>query len=210
MLRATPVYRDREGKTPGSLSSARPERRGVSRRTVIAKAKEKVSTIDLADRLAVDQGGRWRRAGAEWVRNCVLDDHEDRTPSFTVNPDKNVWWCHGCLRGGDVIELARFAWGYEKSEVAMTAADLLHEFGHEIPPRPASWFRKQERQKPVRDAIDRARFEHLRRRLFRRFFEPCLLRIEDLEERKAEALIFWEATEPLARMMLERLAEARS
>jgi CHC2 zinc finger len=166
--------------------------------------------IDLADRLSAGQAGRWRNVGAEWVRNCVLSDHEDKTPSFCVDPNKNVWFCHGCLRGGDVIELARFAWGYEKHEVAMAAADLLHEFGHPIPERPKSWYRKQERQKPLKDAIDRVRFEHLRRRLFRGLLLPSLVRIEDPEERKAEALIFWEATEPLARMMLERLAEASS
>jgi CHC2-type zinc finger protein len=210
MPRATSVYPDKEGKASRSSTSTRPERRGVNRRRVIYAAKEKVPTIDLADRLAPGQSGRWRKVGAEWVRNCVLDDHEDRTPSFTVNPDKNVWWCHGCLRGGDVIELARFAWGYEKHEVAMAAADILHKFGHEIPPRPASWFRKQERQKPVRDAIAQARFDYLRRRLFRRFFFPSLVQIEDPKERRAEAVIFWEATEPLARMMLERLAEAGS
>jgi CHC2-type zinc finger protein len=210
MLRAMSVYPDKEGKAPSSSTPTRPERRGVSRRTVIEAAKEKVPTIDLADRLAAGQGGRWRKVGAEWVRSCVLPDHEDRSPSFTVNPEKNVFWCHGCLRGGDVIELARFAWSYEKHEVAMAAANLLHEFGREIPQRPASWFRKQERQRPVRDAIDRARFDHLRRRLFRGLFEPSLLRIEDPEVRKAGALIFWEATEPLAEMSVERMWEVKS
>ena len=140
----------------------------------------------------------------------MLPDHEDQTPSFTVNPEKNVWFCHGCLRGGDVIELARHAWGYEKHEVAMAAANLLHEFGQEIPQRPASWFAKQERQRPVRDAIAGAKFDHLRRRLFRGLFAPFLLRIDDLEERQAETVAFWEATEPLAEMMIERLAEVRS
>ncbi len=209
-LAPTSVYPDSEGQTPSSSTPARPERWGASRKTVLDAAKEKVPTVELADRLAAGQSGRWRKVGAEWVRNCVLPDHEDRSPSFTVNPEKNVWFCHGCLRGGDVVELARFAWGYEKREVAMAAADLLREFGHPIPERPKSWHRKQERQKPIRDAIDRARFEHLRRRLFRRLFLPSLVRIEDQEERKEEAMIFWEATELLAEMMVERLAEASS
>jgi hypothetical protein len=94
------------------------------------------------------------------------------------------------LRGGDVITLAQRAWAIDRADVA--AAEILLSSGHEIPPRPASWFRKQERQKPIRDAISRARFEHLRR-------------IEHPDKRKAEALIFWEATEPLARMMVEHL-----
>ena len=113
-------------------SSDHPERRGVSRKRIIAEAKTKVSTIDLADRLGAEQGGRWRKVGAEWVRNCVLNDHEDRTPSFAVNPQKNLWFCHGCLRVGDVITLAKRAWDIDRADVA--AAQVLLTFGHEPPP----------------------------------------------------------------------------
>jgi hypothetical protein len=177
----------------------------VSPQTVIEAAKEKVSTIVLAERLCA---GGLVKTGKEWVGRCAMPDHEDRSPSFCVDPGKNVWWCHGCLRGGDVITLAQRVWDIDRADVA--AAEVLLTFGHEISPRPASWFRKQERQKPIREAISRARFEHLRRRLFRGLFAPSLMRIKDPDERKADALIFWEATEPLARMMVERLREVSS
>ena len=203
MLRTTSAYPDNEGKPPSGGTLTQPERRGVGRRTVIEAAKEKVATIDLANHLCGQ--AKMQRIGEEWVARCPLPEHEDKTPSFTVNPVKNLWFCHGCLRGGDVVELARFAWRYDKHEVAMAAADLLHEFGHEIPQRPASWCRKQERQRPVRDAIDQVRFDHLRRRLFRRIFAPSLLRIADTEEREAEAAILWEATELLARLLVAQL-----
>jgi hypothetical protein len=184
-------------------SPDRPERRGVSRKRIIAEAKSKVSTIELADRLGAEQGGGWRKVGAEWVRSCVLDDHEDRVPSFSVDPQKNVWFCHGCVRGGDVITLAQLAWHIDRADVA--AAELLLVFGYQPPRRSPSWFLKERRQRPVRDAIDRARFEHLRRRLFRAFCAPSLLRISDIEEREAEATILWEATEPLARLLVAQL-----
>lgn len=164
---------------------------------MIDEAKEKVPTIDLADRLAAGQGGRWRKVGAEWVRRCVLPDHEDRTPSFTVNPEKNVWFCHGCLRGGDVVELARFAWGYEKHEVAMAAANLLYEFGHLIPERPRSWYAKQERQKPIRSAIEEAKVRHYQRRLFR-IFLPLIEEIDDEAERHEEVEYLWGAAQEIA------------
>jgi CHC2 zinc finger len=204
MSRAIQPYHNPDPGTPPN----RAERRGLGTRSIIEEAKAMVPAIDLADFLAGP--GKMRRVGKEWVTNCVLPDHEDRVPSFTVNPEKNLFYCHGCMSGGDVVELARLAWGYEKSEVAMAAADLLHEFGHPIPERPQSWYAKQQRQKPIRDAIDRARFEHLRRRLFRVFFKPPLLAIEDEEEREAEYGILWEATEPLAEMLLGDLSERRS
>jgi DNA primase len=182
-------------------SEVSPDRRGVSRRTVLEEAKAKVATIDLADRLA--GAGKMRRIGAEWATNCLLPDHEDRTPSFTVNTEKDVWFCYGCLRGGDVIELARFAWGYEKSEVAMAAADLLHEFGYEIPGRPASWYRKQERQDPVRRELERSKGRLVQRRLYRWFYAPRIRLFEDEEERLEEARIAWEECALLARLLVE-------
>ena len=177
-----------------------PNRRGVSRRSVIDAVKEAVSTLELAEHLATGQGKQLRRAGRELLVSCLLPDHEDRTPSFYLDPEKDLWFCHGCLRGGDAIELARFAWGIDNPATA--AAEVLLTFGQEIPPRPAAWFRKQARQASIRDAIGRARFEHLRRRLYRAFFAPSVARIEDVEEREVEAQILWESTELLARHIL--------
>ena len=172
------------------------ERRGVWRWRVIGEAKEKVHTVDLAERLCGPDN--MRRVGKEWLGKCPLPDHEDKTPSFTVNPEKNVFFCHGCLCGGDVVDLARFAWGYEKHELTMAAADLLHEFGHPIPEQPKSWYRKQERQRPVRIGIEAAKIHVARRRLYRRFFEPLVLATVDEEDRAHDAQLFWELTAPLA------------
>ncbi len=35
---------------------------------------------------------------------CPL--HEDHEPSFLVDPHKNLFYCYGCGRGGDVIRFA--------------------------------------------------------------------------------------------------------
>src|SRR5215203_3703968 len=175
--------------------------RGVSYTRPIDAAKEAVQVMDLADRLCGPAG--LRRAGSEWVGRCPLPDHEDRSPSFTVNPEKGVWFCHGCLYGGDVVELARLAWGYDQRDAHVAAANLLHEFGHEVTQRPPAWFRKQERQKPVRDALEDAKVRSAQRRLMRRV-EPYLARIEDDAERRAEALAVWDDLEVPARMIVGR------
>jgi len=183
-----------------------PERRGASTRTVIEEAKAKVPTIALADRLCGP--GQMRRVGEKWVARCPLPGHEDRSPSFTVYPGTDSFFCFGCLVGGDVIELARHAWGYDKGEVAPAAAYLLLEFGHEVPERPAAWFRKQERQKAVRDLIHEAEVEVLARRLWRYVVGPILMELEDEEERKEAAKGLWNATECRARQMIaERMGK---
>jgi DNA primase len=45
--------------------------------------------------------GRPVGTGSEFVGLCPL--HEETHPSFYVNPHKNLFYCHGCGRGGDLI-----------------------------------------------------------------------------------------------------------
>jgi len=177
-----------------------PRYRGVSYTRPIDAAKEAVPVIDLADRLTGPGG--LRRVGKEWVGRCPLPDHEDRSPSFTVNAEKNVFFCHGCLRGGDVAELACLAWGYDQRDAHVAAATLLMEFGFEVPQRPPSWFAKQERQKSVKDALERVRVRSAQRRLMRTL-APLVASIEGLEERREEAQRIWHDLEEVARLVVK-------
>jgi hypothetical protein len=180
---------------------ARPERRGVSTRTVVGEAKAKVSTLDLAGLLCGP--GQLRQLGERWVARCPLPQHQDRSPSFTVYPETDSFFCFGCLVGGDVIELARHAWGYDKAEVATAAAILLMEFGHEVPPRPTTWFARQERQAPVLDALENILVRSTRRRLFKRW-APYIAAIEDDAERHREEAQIWDELLPVAKMVVAR------
>jgi hypothetical protein len=186
---------------PQAEETRAPRYRGVSYARPIDAAKEAVPVIDLANRLCGPGG--LRRVGKEWGGRCPLPDHEDRSPSFTVNPEKNVFFCHGCVRGGDVVELARLAWGYDQHDAHTAAAMLLMEFGHEVPPRPPAWFRRQERQSPIRDAMEDAHVEVLMRRLWRSVFEPILVDLEDADERERLGDELWAKVLPLAKRLVE-------
>jgi hypothetical protein len=166
-----------------------PRYRGVSYTRPIDAAKEAVQVIDLADRLCGPEG--LRRVGKEWVGRCPLPDHEDRSPSFTVNPEKNVFFCHGCLQGGDVVELARLAWAYDQRDAHVAAGMLLMEYGHEVPERPPAWFRKQERQRHARTAIEEAIKGNFRRRVFKYIVLPYLQLSASPSERRSEIAAAW-------------------
>jgi DNA primase len=43
-----------------------------------------------------------RKLGKEYAGLCPF--HDDKTPSFSVNEEKAVFYCHGCGAAGDVID----------------------------------------------------------------------------------------------------------
>src|SRR5512140_1112315 len=45
--------------------------------------------------------------GSEFVGLCPL--HEENHPSFYVNARKNLFYCHGCGRGGDLIRFVELS-----------------------------------------------------------------------------------------------------
>ena len=46
-------------------------------------------------------GVELKRSGRQLRGCCPL--HNEKTPSFFVDTDKNVWYCQGCHKGGDSI-----------------------------------------------------------------------------------------------------------
>ena len=42
-----------------------------------------------------------KRAGRSFKGLCPF--HTEKTPSFTVSPDRQMYYCFGCQRGGDSL-----------------------------------------------------------------------------------------------------------
>ena len=64
------------------------------------EAKEEVrNAIDIAQ--VIGERVPLRRAGRTWKGLCPF--HAEKTPSFTVNPERQIWHCFGCNKGGDVF-----------------------------------------------------------------------------------------------------------
>lgn len=169
--------------------------RGKSaQRRVIEEAKSKVTIVELAERLAGHEIRPQRQI------RCLVLSHEDRTPSFSIDAEKDLWHCFGCLNGGDVVTLAALVWGHDRMDKA--AAYLLMVFGHEIPPALKNRHRRWERQAPVRDEIENMRIRSLRRRLYC-LFVPEIDAMPP-EDRQSEAQQIWKETEVLARLLYNR------
>jgi DNA primase len=78
--------------------------------------------VDAADMIAVVSARTpLRRVGARWTGRCPF--HEERTPSFSVNPDRKLFHCFGCGKGGDLIGFVRETEGLDFAEAVEWLAD---------------------------------------------------------------------------------------
>jgi DNA primase len=63
----------------------------------IALVRERTSIADvISERVTLKPGGAN-------VLKGLCPFHDEKTPSFTVRTDKNLYFCHGCGKGGDTI-----------------------------------------------------------------------------------------------------------
>lgn len=69
-----------------------------------------------------------KQAGRNWRGLCPF--HDEKTPSFNVNPDRQIFHCFGCQEGGDVIGFLMKHSGLSFPEAAR---QLASELGIEVP-----------------------------------------------------------------------------
>jgi DNA primase len=83
-----------------------------------------VDIVDLVSRFV-----NLRKAGSHWKGLCPF--HAEKTPSFTVNPQKNIFHCFGCGVGGDafgfVMRQDRLSFPEAVRALAKTAGIALPE-----------------------------------------------------------------------------------
>ncbi|MBP2680587.1 MAG: primase, partial [Candidatus Krumholzibacteriota bacterium] len=63
---------------------------------IISEIRDRADIVEV-----VSQYVELRRVGANFSALCPF--HDERSPSFTVSPDKQIFHCFGCGRGGNVF-----------------------------------------------------------------------------------------------------------
>jgi DNA primase len=66
----------------------------------IERVKDAVDIVEL-----ISAKTELRRVGTRWTGLCPF--HDERTPSFSVNGEKGVYYCFGCQESGDAIKFVR-------------------------------------------------------------------------------------------------------
>jgi DNA primase len=99
-----------------------------------------VAVLDVAQPRMQDL----KRAGSKWVGLCPF--HDEKTPSFTLTPGKNIFKCYGCQEGGDAI---KFVMLYDKVEF-IEAVEIIAKEQH-ITLEPVNDGKTPEQRKEAKD-----------------------------------------------------------
>ena len=70
-----------------------------------------------------------KRQGTNYTGLCPYPDHNEKTPSFSVTPEKSFYYCFGCQKGGDAIKLVMELKSFPFTEAV---SHLAERFGVEL------------------------------------------------------------------------------
>jgi DNA primase len=65
-----------------------------------------------------------RRMGSQWIGLCPF--HDERSPSFSLDPGKKVYFCFGCGEKGDVFDFIEKTQGLDFVQALEFLADRTH------------------------------------------------------------------------------------
>lgn len=83
-----------------------------------------------------------KRSGRNFKANCPF--HNEKTPSFMVNPERQRWKCFGCQKGGDIYS---FLMEYERLEFPEALRFFAKRAGIELTESPSRLSQKSNKEK---------------------------------------------------------------
>ncbi len=119
---------------------------------------ERVDIVEVIDRRVP-----LKKSGRNYSARCPF--HDEKTPSFSVSPDKQFFYCFGCGAGGNAIG---FVMDYDRIDFPQAVETLATLAGLEVPreTQPERVVQQQKQQRDLYQILDAAaRFyrEQLRR-----------------------------------------------
>ncbi|MGD1912036.1 MAG: DNA primase [Rivularia sp. (in: cyanobacteria)] len=103
----------------------------------IEEVKQRADIVDVVSEKVV-----LRKRGKDFVGLCPF--HNEKTPSFTVSPSKQMYYCFGCQAGGNVF---KFMMELDKRSFAEVVLDLARRY--QVPVQTLEPEQRQELQRKI-------------------------------------------------------------
>src|SRR5439155_11704059 len=107
-----------------------------------ASVREAIDAADMVE--VVSARTQLGRSGARYTGLCPF--HDEKTPSFSVNPADKLFYCFGCGKGGDLITFVRETEQLDFAEAVEWLADRYRvtlEYEESSPERDAERSRRE-------------------------------------------------------------------
>ena len=104
---------------------------------------------DIVD--VVDRRVKLKKAGKNYSACCPF--HQEKTPSFSVNPEKQFYYCFGCGAAGNA---RGFLMDYDRMEFREAIESLAQAAGMEMPAEKADATPQTDHQKPLYESMEKA------------------------------------------------------
>ena len=108
---------------------------------------ELLDRVDIVE--VIDKRINLKKTGKNFSACCPF--HDEKTPSFSVNPDKQFFYCFGCGAGGNSIG---FIMDYEKLDFPSAVETLASYVGLEVPRENKNSSQNQEKINDIYDALN--------------------------------------------------------
>ena len=124
---------------------------GLIPQTFIDKLLDQIDIVDVVDRRV-----KLKKSGKNYSARCPF--HDEKTPSFSVNQEKQFYYCFGCGASGNVIG---FLINYENADFPQAIKILADSLGLEVPqenksPGNVNYSGSETNYKPLYECLNKA------------------------------------------------------
>ena len=113
---------------------------------VIAQVRDATDLVEVAgDHVKLKKRGR------KYEGLCPF--HEEKTPSFSIDPEKGLFYCFGCHAGGDAI---KFVMELDRLSFPEAVDRLARQFGVHLPPASPDARRRRQTSDRLRTVLEEA------------------------------------------------------
>ena len=119
---------------------------GLIPQTFLDDLVERVDIVDI-----IDSRVKLKKSGKNYSACCPF--HEEKTPSFSVSPDKQFYYCFGCGASGDAL---KFILEYDRLSFPDAVEELAKIAGIEVPKTQQQDPQKQKQRKSLYQLLEKS------------------------------------------------------